>query len=119
MTYLTKPHGSSLQMGFNCSRATELLRDNSLFTTRSPGLPGTDLIECGSMKKFIHTYIYIFTPRKQGKKSFICIAEFNLTGYEFVNQEKTLNFSDGILCYCEPFHGNVKNQSNINQFLYL
>ena len=97
-------------------RATELLWDNLLFTVRSPGLPGADLIEQWSMKKFIHRYLH---PENKGKKSFICIVEFNLTGYEYVNQEKSLNFSDWILCYCEPFHDNIKNQRNINQFLYL
>ena len=69
--------------------------------------------------KWKNSYIYIFTPRKQRKKSFICITEFDLTGYEFVNQQKSLNFPYWILCYCEPFHDNVKNQRNINQFLYL
>ena len=37
--------------GFNCLRATEPQQeDNLLFTTQSPGIPVTHLIEFGSMK---------------------------------------------------------------------
>ena len=38
-------------MGFNCSKAAEPLRRDSLFfTTNSPGVPGTHLIDLGRMK---------------------------------------------------------------------
>ena len=38
-------------MGFNCLKATEpLRRDSLLFTTRSPGLPGTQLVNLRRMK---------------------------------------------------------------------
>ena len=39
-------------MGFNCPKATEPLPGDSLiFTTKSPGDPGTHLIDLGRMKK--------------------------------------------------------------------
>ena len=39
-------------MGFNCLKATEPLRtDSLLFTTQSPGVPGTYLINIGRMKR--------------------------------------------------------------------
>ena len=38
-------------MGFNCLKNTELLRgDSSLFTLRSPGVPGTHFINLERMK---------------------------------------------------------------------
>ena len=40
-----------LWMGFNCSKATELLRGSSLlFTTKFPEIPGTHFINLGRMK---------------------------------------------------------------------
>ena len=40
-----------LWMGFKCLKATEpLRRDSLLFTTQSPGVPGTRLINFGGMK---------------------------------------------------------------------
>ena len=37
--------------GFNCLKATETLRiDSLLFTTKSPEIPGTHLINLGRMK---------------------------------------------------------------------
>ena len=37
--------------GINCLKATEPLRgDSLLFTTQSPGFPGTHLIDLGRMK---------------------------------------------------------------------
>ena len=36
--------------GFNCLKATESLRgDSLLFTTKSPGVPGVHLIDLGMM----------------------------------------------------------------------
>ena len=41
-------------MGFNCLKATEPLRaDSLLFTTRPPGLPDTYLIDLVTMKGWI------------------------------------------------------------------
>ena len=38
-------------MGFNCLNATEPLQvDSLLFTTKSPGVPGTYFIDRGRMK---------------------------------------------------------------------
>ena len=38
-------------MWFNCPKATEPLRgDSLLFTTQSPGVPGTHLTDLGRMK---------------------------------------------------------------------
>ena len=46
-----KLYGPLLWMEFNCLKATELLRGNSLlFTTQSPGGLGTDLIDLRRMK---------------------------------------------------------------------
>ena len=46
-----KLYGSFLRMGFNCLKATEPRRgDRLLFTTQSPGVPGTHLIDLGRMK---------------------------------------------------------------------
>ena len=40
-----------LWMGFNCLKATEPLRgDSLLFTIQFPGVPGTQLIDLGRMK---------------------------------------------------------------------
>ena len=40
-----------LWMGFNCLKATQPLQEDTLlFTTQSPGVPGTHLIESGKMK---------------------------------------------------------------------
>ena len=40
-----------LRMGFNCLKATEPLREDSLLsTTKSPGLPITHLMHLGTMK---------------------------------------------------------------------
>ena len=48
---LNKLYGPFLWMGFNCVKATETLRrDSLLFTTKSPGCPGTHLIDLGWMK---------------------------------------------------------------------
>ena len=43
-------YGSYLWMGFNCLKANEPLRGTLLFTTKSPVLPGTHLINFGMMK---------------------------------------------------------------------
>ena len=46
-----KLYGPFLWMRFNCLEATEPLRgDSLLFTTKSPGGPGTHLIDLGRMK---------------------------------------------------------------------
>ena len=46
-----KLYGLLLRMGFNCLTVTEPLRgDKLLFTTQSPGVPGTHLINPGTMK---------------------------------------------------------------------
>ena len=46
-----KLYGPFLWMRFSCLEATELLRgDSLLFTTKSPGGPGTHLIDLGRMK---------------------------------------------------------------------
>ena len=46
-----KLYGHFLWMGFNCIKATEpLLGDSLLFTTKSPGGPGTHLIDLRKMK---------------------------------------------------------------------
>ena len=46
-----KLYGPILWMGFNCIKATEpLLGDSLLFTTKSPGGPGTHLIDLRKMK---------------------------------------------------------------------
>ena len=46
-----KLYGSFLWMGFNCLKATEpLRRDSLLFTTQFPGVPGTHLIDFRRMK---------------------------------------------------------------------
>ena len=40
-----------LRMGFNCLKATEPLREDSLLsTTKSPGVPVTHLMYLGTMK---------------------------------------------------------------------
>ena len=40
-------------MGFNCIKATEpLRRDSLLFTTKFPEIPGTGLIDLGRMKEW-------------------------------------------------------------------
>ena len=45
-------YGPFLWMGFNSLKATEPLRQDSLlFTTQSPGVPGTHLIDIGRMKE--------------------------------------------------------------------
>ena len=42
-------------MGFNCLKATELLRVDSLFfTTKSPKVPGTQFINLGKMKGLVN-----------------------------------------------------------------
>ena len=47
-------YSSFLWLGFNCIKATEPLRgDSLLFTTRSPGVPGTYLIDLGRMKGWV------------------------------------------------------------------
>ena len=114
MTYLTKLHGSSLRMGFFLSLGPQ---DFLVLIWSNPEVWKAELTSEPDSKSKIW-YIHIFTPRKQGRKSFICIAEFTLTGYEFVNRDKSLNFSDWIWCCREPFHDNVKYQRNVNQFLY-
>ena len=44
-------YGPFLWMGFNCLKATEPLQgDSLLFTTQSPGVPGTHLINFDGMK---------------------------------------------------------------------
>ena len=49
--YLTRKIWPLFMEGFNCLRATEPQQeDNLLFTTQSPGIPVTHLIEFGSMK---------------------------------------------------------------------
>ena len=46
-----KLYGPFLWLGFNCLKATEPLRGESfLFTTQSPGVPGTHLMDLGKMK---------------------------------------------------------------------
>ena len=46
-----KLFGSFLRIGFNCLKATKPLKgDILLFTTQSPGVPGTHLIHLGRMK---------------------------------------------------------------------
>ena len=41
---------NDVMMGFNCLKAAEPLHGGSLlFTTKSPGVPGTHLINLGSM----------------------------------------------------------------------
>ena len=46
-----KLYDSFLWMGFNCLKAAEPLRGDSLFfTTQSPGFPGTHLINFDFMK---------------------------------------------------------------------
>ena len=48
-----KLYDSFLWMGFNCLKATEPLRGDSLFfTTQSPGSPGTHLINFDGMKSW-------------------------------------------------------------------
>ena len=115
MTYLSKLHGSSLRMGFFLLLGPQ---DFLVLIWSNAEVWKAELTSEPDSKWKI-SYIHIFTPRKQGKKSFICIAEFNLTGYEFVNRDKSLNFPDWILRCRDPFHDNVKNQRNVNQFLYL
>ena len=40
--------------GFNCLKATESLRgDSLLFTTKSPGVPGVHLIDLGMMNGWV------------------------------------------------------------------
>ena len=49
-----KLYGPFLSMGFNCLKITEPLRRDSLvFTTYSPGVSGTHLIDPGMMKGWI------------------------------------------------------------------
>ena len=44
-------YGPFLWMGFNCLKATEPLRgDSLLFTIQFPGVPGAQLIDLGRMK---------------------------------------------------------------------
>ena len=44
-------------MGFNCLKATEPLRGGSLlFTTKSPGGPGTHLIDLGKDERLIRSW---------------------------------------------------------------
>ena len=46
-----KLYGRFLWMGFNCQKTTEQLLEYSLlFTTQSPGVPGTHLINFSGMK---------------------------------------------------------------------
>ena len=46
-----KLYSSFLWVGFNCLKAAEPLRgDSLLFTSKSPGGPGTHLIDIGRMK---------------------------------------------------------------------
>ena len=46
-----KLYGPFLWIGFNCLKATEPLRGESLlFTIQSPGFSGTHLIDLGRMK---------------------------------------------------------------------
>ena len=46
-----QPYDPFLWMGFNCLKATEPLRgDSLLFTIQFPGVSGTQLIELGRMK---------------------------------------------------------------------
>ena len=48
---IKKLNSPFLRMGFNCLKATEQLRgDSLLFTTKSPEGPGTHLIDFGRMK---------------------------------------------------------------------
>ena len=56
-----KLYGPFLQMGFNCLKATEPLRgDSLLFTTQFPGFPGTHLI-------IEVAFLYQTTPRTTAK----------------------------------------------------
>ena len=47
-------YGPFLCMGFNCVKATEPHRgDSLLFTTQFPGFPGTHVIDLGRMKGLV------------------------------------------------------------------
>ena len=49
-----KRYGPFLWMGFNCHKTTEPQWGESLFfTTKSPGVPGTHLINLGMMKSWV------------------------------------------------------------------
>ena len=51
---LLKLYDPFLWMGFNCLKATEPLRgDSLLFTTKFPAIPGTHLIDLGRMKDWV------------------------------------------------------------------
>ena len=44
-------------------------------------------------------------------KTWVITSMWNrLSGSWFVNHDKVLNFHNWILCYCEPFHSNVKKK---------
>ena len=46
-----KKNGPFLWMGMNCLKATEPLQgDSLLFTTKPPGVPGTQFIDLGRIK---------------------------------------------------------------------
>ena len=51
LRFFFKLYGPFLWMGLKCLKATEPLQgDNLLFTTKSPGIPGTHFIDLGRMK---------------------------------------------------------------------
>ena len=47
--------GDGVWMGFNCLKATESLQGDSLFfTTKSPGISGSHLIDLGRMEEWVY-----------------------------------------------------------------
>ena len=99
MAYLTKLHGSPLRMGSTVSRLQsyyEIIYSLALgpqgFLLMIWSKADVGKAEFTSEPNSKWKNSYIFTPRKQRKKLFMCIAEFGWTGYEFLDQDQEFGF---------------------------